>query len=69
MEDSDTNSLLSVDVIQGASDYVKAETRELQRTGSIGEPFTEYILFGWTIMSLGEETNQDNVFSAQTGPK
>ena len=62
----DTDSLLLVHVILGASDYAKIKTRESQRIEAIGEPVAEYTLFGWTIMSPGTETDLDKMFPAQT---
>ena len=66
MEDTDTKPFLPVHLILGAAEYSKIKTSEPQRTGSVGDPVTEYTQFGWTIMSPGVETNLDNMFLAQT---
>ena len=66
IEDTDTKSLLPVHVILGASDYAKIKTSKPQRTGAIGEPVAEFILFGWTNMSPGTTQNLDSMFLAQT---
>lgn len=48
------------------SDYVKIKTETRPRIGHPGEPVAEWIQFGWTIMSPGNEIDVLRMLLSQT---
>ena len=57
-----------VHVVLGASEYARIKTKSEQKVGLPGEPATEKIAFGWTIMSPGKETDSSKMLLTQTSP-
>ena len=50
MHHSDTNKLLPIHIILGASDFAILKMRTCLRVGQIGEPFAKQTKMGWVIM-------------------
>jgi hypothetical protein len=66
MEDNDTNPLLPVHLMLGASAYAAIKTAEPPRVGLPGEPVAEKTRFGWTMMSPGKEFDHSKMLLTQT---
>jgi hypothetical protein len=66
MEDKDEKEELPVHLILGSGEYSKIKTHSKPRIGKPGEPIAELTSYGWTLMSLGSETDLSNLEFART---
>jgi len=64
IDDDDGKRVLPVHLILGANDFARIRTGERLRVGRRGDPVAEFTRYGWTLMSLGAETDLSPVYLA-----
>ena len=57
INERDTKPEFLIDVILGASDYVKIKMQKCPRVGKINEPIADQNKLGWVIMSRGRKSD------------